>query len=258
MAVDTSSDKFSVTELRAPLTGPMTAEHRQSLFAAIGAPADNMAQPLEAWLQKRVEITKNRHLSDAGKAESLRQLRETTLQQFDKAYKEYEAAELRPLGPALNAAHAAVARLQDAPPVMMSATSEDKFRIRTQQQHEANTLARIRLDIGELADVTEFTDVVEKFDEAEVIGGEMMRRVGKKALLVGARMVAASRTAGVGAAVDSVDGRRLADMRTRYAAWLKENPTPGRQLRQAQDSHAIRKGELARQKELTLKAYGFS
>ena len=95
MAIDTSSNKFSPVALAAPLTAPMSDEHRQRLFDAVGAPPDNIAQPLESWRQKRTEIGSDRRLSGAGKAEMLRQLRDITQQQFNASYAEYEKAELR-------------------------------------------------------------------------------------------------------------------------------------------------------------------
>lgn len=165
----------------------------------------------------------------------------------------YQAAELRKLAQSEGEARAALRN--DPPTLLTGATDFERTTIRVHQQHEANTLKRIDLDLRELDAATDLDDIAEQFEEAIDVGGDVTRRVCGYALRRGERIVAAARAAGGGPAADSAAGRRLADMRTRFAEWKKANPTPSQRLREAIDRRAEREQTLIRQRERWLTAY---
>jgi hypothetical protein len=233
---------------------------RQSLFSAVGHPPEDVARILESTRAKLAAIDSDRRFRDEAKAEMRAEAINATRVAFDAAVQKHAAAELKPLSTEEGRLRAA---LRNDPPLLDVDASDN---IRTlaliREQRVANVQKRIDLDLRALDSATELADVLEVFDEAEAVGGQQMRYVGKRAvqraeaLLKGIRR---STLAGMmPQATSSPDARLVTDLRERYAVWAKANPTTVQRLRQVTDQKAVLEQRLNSQRDSWLTAYGLA
>lgn len=95
--------------------------------------------------------------------------------QFDAAVEKYRETQLRELRKEEGTARAALRA--DPPSLDILATDNDRAEMQFRQQHDANTLKRVDLDLRELDAARDLQEVADLFDEAEAAGGEVTRRV---------------------------------------------------------------------------------
>jgi hypothetical protein len=254
MAVTAENNRFNEV-IRAPRTTAMRAEDRQRLFDATNShPPADYARVAETMLQQLAAIDSDTRFTAEAKRKMVADIKAAARKQLDPIAAAHRETSLRALGQEEGQARAALRN--DPPSLGMASTAEERDKIRIRQQHEAAMLKRIDLDLRDLDGAMEFDDIAGTFDAAEASDGEVMRRVGRYALRRASAIFAEIHPKGMGAFADSAEGRRLADMRTRYATWEKANPTPVGRLQQAIQRRALREQELDAQQKRWHQAYG--
>jgi hypothetical protein len=244
-----ASNRF--TDVIAPRrTSPLPESSRQQVLDTIGHPPPEIADPLEKFAGELSVIDANKDLVPAAQQRMRQERTDEARKKYDALAAKYVADGLREFRQAEGEARKAL--LGEAPSIPMASTDEERARILVRQNHDANTLRLIELDLREIDAATDVADLVAAFEEAAARGGMFMDRCGRRALSRATALVTAAHRPGT----ESLDDRRLADMRTRWAEFSKANPRPAERLQRVLNQKAARHSALTSQTTRWRQVYG--
>jgi hypothetical protein len=255
---DRFTEKPTITPPATVPGTPLSEYAQRALFGAVGTPPPEIAAIGQSYGRRVAEIQNDSRFTPEAKRQMKDEEQSKARAQFEAAFdKQHRETQLRELRKEEGSARAA---LRSDPPVLdVLATDNDRAKLQFRQQHEANTLKRVELDLRELDAASDVQEVADVFEESAAVGGENFRRVGRHAIRRAAALLTAARRATPGgreSSPDSPDHRRVADMRGRYDAWTKANPTAAQRLRRTLDQQAVIESKLASQRDRWRVAYG--